>query len=793
LQGLCRVPRRRSRLKELRAQADKVRRAHPRLFLSLLLAPLLLLLIAGAIGFRVFTGLERSLPGMDALQRIGEMDQATAVFDRNDQLAFTIFKEQRIDVPLAQISPNLKSAILAIEDQRFYDHRGYDAVRIASAVLANLRRGRLAQGGSTITQQLARQSFLTPDKTLRRKVQELILANRIERLYSKDQILELYLNKVYFGDGLYGVEAASRGYFGTHASELSVPEAALLAGLVKSPSSYAPTVSLERAVGRRNVVLQVMQEIGTIDRKTWQAARQNKPVLKDNLRADEPHGQYFKEQVRRELVDRFGWQRVYQGGLRVYTTIDMPMQVAADAAVAAGLANLDERRAQVARRRKPGTPADDPGPLQAALVALEPDTGYVRAMVGGRNFEESHFNRAVQAKRQPGSAFKPFVYAAALEAGYTPATVIQNLNDPVATLQGAWMPEDEHSTADSMSLRAALRTSSNRAAVRLIEDVGIAKTVGYAKAMGVGDVPNVPSLALGSGEVTLQSMTAAYAAFANHGEVPQPILIRRVEDKSGDVLDKAETQATQAISDTTAFLMSSMMADVINAGTAARARSLGFTLPAAGKTGTTNDYNDAWFVGFTPSLVTGVWVGFDQPHTILPNGFAADVAVPLWASFMKVATRGARPEWLTPPQAIVTTDVCRMSGKLAVDGCEHADVIDDHGKLTRRSMVYTEYFARGTQPTTTCDIHSSHGIFGRLAASITGTEKAAPIRTDPALAPATAASGTSQVAAAASTAPPEEPPKQKKRGFWSRVFGIGRDQGDDQRSQRDQKNKDRDR
>jgi penicillin-binding protein 1A len=289
-------------------------------------------------------------------------------------------------------------------------------------------------------------------------------------------------------------------------------------------------------------------------------------------------------------------------------------------------------------------------------------------------------------------------------------------------------------------------------------------------------------------------MTAAYAAFANHGEVPQPILIRRVEDKTGDVLEKTEAHATQAISDTTAFLMSSMMADVINAGTAARARSLGFTLPAGGKTGTTNDYNDAWFVGFTPSLVAGVWVGFDQPHTILPNGFAADVAVPLWASFMKVATRGAQPAWLSPPAGIVTADVCLMSGKLAVDGCEHADVIDDHGKLTRRSMVYTEYFARGTQPTTTCDIHTSHSIFGRLAASVTGMEKAPPIRADdPALAPATATSGTSQVAAAASTAPPEEPPKQKKRGFWSRVFGVGRDKGDDQRSQRDQKNKDHDR
>jgi penicillin-binding protein 1A len=785
----------RVRLTDFRAQAAALRLSHPRLTTAALIAPLLLLVIVGAMAVRIFVDLERTLPGMDALRRIGEMDQATAVYDRNDRLAFTVFKEQRIEVPLAQISPNLKAAILAIEDQRFYDHRGFDAVRIGSAVLANLRRGRLAQGGSTITQQLARQSFLTPDKTMRRKIQELILANRIERLYSKDQILEMYLNKVYFGDGLYGVEAASRGYFGKHASELSVAEGALLAGLVKSPSSYAPTVSIERAVARRNVVLQVMQESGAIDHNTWQGAHQTRPVLKDNLRADEPYGQYFKEQVRRELVERFGWQRVYQGGLRVYSTIDMPMQVAADGSVAAGLASLDERRAQVAKRRRQDALEDDPGPLQAALIALEPDTGYVRAMVGGRNFDNSRFNRAVQAKRQPGSAFKPFVYAAALEAGYTPATVIQDLNAPVATLQGAWTPEDEHSNADSMSLRAALRTSSNRAAVRLLQDVGIPTTVQYAKAMGVGDVPSVPSLALGSGEVTLQSMTAAYAAFANHGEVPRPILIRRVEDKGGDVLYKAEERSTRAISDTTAFLMSNMMADVINAGTAAKARTLGFTLPAAGKTGTTNDYNDAWFVGFTPSLVTGVWVGFDQPHTILPNGFAAEVAVPLWASFMKVATKGAQPVWLSPPAGIVTATVCRMSGKLATEGCEHADVIDDSGHLTQRSMVYTEYFARGTQPTTTCDIHSSRGVFGKLAAAMTGSEKAPAVRVDdPVLPPVTSTSGTSQTAPVASAASPEEPPKPKKRGFWSRVFGVGHGDGQgDRRDQRDQKNKDRDR
>lgn len=737
--------------------------------------------------------LRAGLPDTEAIRRIGEMDQATAVYDATDTIAFTIYKEQRIDVPLTEVSPRLVQALIAIEDQRFYDHDGFDLIRIGSSALTNIRRGRAAQGGSTITQQLARQSFLTPDKTYRRKLQELILAARIERMYSKPQILELYLNKVYFGDGLYGIEAASRGYFGKHAAELSVSESALLAGLVKSPSTYAPTVSMERATTRRNLVLQVMHETGAIDQTTWQSARAEKARLQDTLRSEEPHGQYFKEQVRRELVDRFGWETVYQGGLRVYSTIDMKMQQQAETAVADGLKSLDERRKAIAARRK--TPDEpDAGPLQAALVAMDPKTGHVRAMIGGRNFDESHFNRAMQARRQPGSAFKPFVYAAALEAGFTPATMIENLNDPIATIDGDWAPEDEHSTADSMSLRTGLRTSSNRAAVQLLQRVGIAKTVKYAKTMGVGDVPSVPSLALGSGEVTLQSLTAAYGAFANHGDVPTPMMIRRVEDRDGNLLYTGTEATTHAITDVTAYLMSNMMADVINAGTAARARALGFTLPAAGKTGTTNDYHDAWFVGFTPSLLTGVWVGFDQPRTIIPNGFAADVAVPVWANFMKAATKGNKPTWLSVPDGVVSAEVCRLSGKLASEGCNHVEVVDDQGRVEHRSMIYTEVFASGTEPTTYCDLHPAKGILGAIASAFAGSsESPAPPRVeDTGLPPggpgSPAVAATAEGSTEAAPAAPE--PAKKKRGFWGRIFGgkgEGRDEPGDEGKDKDRK------
>jgi penicillin-binding protein 1A len=771
-----------NRVAALRHQWRIAREEHPQLVRGVIAAFALFVAVFLGGSLWMLASLRSGLPDVEALRRIGDMDQATAVFDAGDKLAFTIFKEQRIEVPLAQVSPNLVHALVAVEDQRFYDHRGFDLVRIASAALTNLRHGRMAQGGSTITQQLARQSFLTPDKTLRRKFQELILASRIERIYTKPQILELYFNKVYFGDGLYGAEAAARGYFGKHASELNVPEAALLAGLVKSPSSYAPTVSRERAMARRNIVLQAMLESNAIDQTTWKSAKASKLVLHDTLRSDDPHGQYFKEQVRREIVERFGWQRVYQGGLRVFTTIDMPTQVAAEAAVAEQLKALDEKRAawqakRAAARAKAAdakTPADPMAadPLQAALIALEPDTGHVRAMVGGRDFEASNFNRAVQAKRQPGSAFKPFVYATALEAGYSPASVVDHLDESIATLQGAWTPEDEHSTATSMSLRTALRTSSNRAAVRLLQEVGIPRTVQNAKMMGVGDVPSVPSLALGSGEVTLQSMTAAYAAFENHGMVPQPILIRRVEDRDGTLLYESNDSSTRAISDTTAFLMSSMLADVVNAGTGSRARTLGFTLPAAGKTGTTNDFNDAWFVGYTTKLVTGVWVGFDQPHTILPGGFAADVAVPMWAKFMKVATRGDKPEWLEPPPGITTASVCRLSGKLPSDGCQDAQVVSPTGQLERRSMVYTEYFARGTEPTSICDLHPTHGLMTKLAGFFGATEKPAapPPRADDVFVSGASAAGA---VVPAVDDPPAAAPK-KKRGFWSRLFGGGK-------------------
>jgi len=732
--------------------------------------------------------LTAGLPNREAIRGLGDMAQSTTLYDASDRPVFTIFKEQRIEVPLDKVSRNLIAAVVSVEDQRFFDHSGVDAIRVGAAVLRNVQAGRRAEGGSTITQQLARQSFLSRDKTYRRKLKEVILATYIESLYTKQEILELYLNKVYFGDGLYGVEAAARGYFGKSASELAVDESALLAGLIQSPSSYAPTVNLDRAVNRRNVVLQTMVSSGAIDQASADRAKKAPVNLANALEIKETFGLYFKEQVRRELVDRFGWQRVYQGGLRVHTTMNAEMQQAAESILAEGLEDIEKRRGyKYPARGRAVTVVEGVTPdyLQGAMVAMDPATGQVLAMVGGRNFAESGFNRAVQAKRQSGSAFKPFVYAAALEQGYSPASVITGLNDPIPTLQGDWLPEDEHSDADFMTLRAALRTSSNRAAVQLLTSVGIPEAVGYAQKLNVGTPPSVPSLALGASDVTLASLTAAYGAFANHGTVRKPILIRRVEDNEGTVLYSDEGASQQAVSDATAYLMASMLSDVINAGTAYRARQMGFTLPAAGKTGTTNDYVDAWFVGFTPKIVTGVWVGFDQPKKIIDNGYAGDLAVPIWAAFMKKATKGAKPEWFERPANVVGVNVCRVSGKLPSQGCVSVIVPASTGQLEKRSMVYTDFFVKGTQPTDTCPLHQSPSFIDRLA-GIFGKDSGVPVSVDASGTPLPGAVSTSGAPVPAPSVENKEDPSKKndakdekvedgkkKRGFWGRLFGRG--------------------
>jgi 1A family penicillin-binding protein len=614
--------------------------------------------------------------------------QTTLIYDSKDRVIASLYREHRMPVTLEQISEPLMNAVIAAEDKRFYDHNGVDLRRIGGAMIANFRRGRIVQGASTITQQFVRASVLDRSRTFSRKFREAWLSHRLEEKYGKRAILQAYLNHVYFGEGYYGVQAASLGYFGKPASDVNAAEAATLAAMISRPSGWNLHKDPSRIRDRRDWVLRQMYEAGSLDAGSFGSAIATPvamTIADEKLRADmDPltaaTAPYFTSLVRDLLFEQFGVDRALAGGLRVYTTLDADVQKFAEDSVAKRLAELDKKHRQGS-------------PLQAALVAIETSTGYVRALVGGRDFAESPFNRATDAKRQPGSAFKPFVFAAALEAGFSPGTTIDGLAEYVPSAQGGYLPNGEHEV-DSTTLRSALVHSSNRAAVHLLQRVGLGATIDLANRVGLEDLPAVPSLALGTGEVSLLNLTSAYTAFANGGVLQPPVFITRIEDADGRVIYRGESLGRRVLSESTAYLMSSMLADVVNHGTGYSARQNGFSLPAAGKTGTTDDHSDAWFIGFTPHLAAGVWVGFDRPQQIMKRGFASVVAVPAWAGFMKAATYGNKPDWLQQPPGVTQIRRCRVSGGLATEYCELAGEVD------------TDYVSIGRTPDL-CPIHSS--------------------------------------------------------------------------------------
>lgn len=640
-----------------------------------------------------------AVPG--GIRSAADMPVSTLVYDLRDRPVFSIFKEHRTTVRLKDISPHMTRAVLAIEDERFYQHPGIDVWRIGGAAINNLRHLRLAQGGSTITQQLARKTFLNDNKTPWRKAREIVLAIRLEWAFSKDEILEMYLNRIYFGRGFYGIEAAAQGYFGKPALALSLDEAALLAGLIQAPSAYAPPSNLDRALARRVVVLNRMQAVGAITAEQAAKAAAAKVHLRREL-GQPRFGEYFRNRVAQDLVERFGEDRVWNGGLRVYTTINPAMQRAAERALTGGLAQIERGKGFSGPAMESAEAVADGHTmyLQGALVAIDPRNGHVRALVGGRDFDDSTFDRVVDARRQAGSAYKPFVFAAAIEAGAGPATLVTGLNDAVRVSGGVWRPDNAHADDnDVMTMRQALRTSNNRAAVQVLNLVGIPTAVTGAVRLGLSAPPAVPSLVLGSGEVSLLEMAGAYGAFANRGVVHPPVFIRRVETSEGVVLFEDASEPHRALSEATAFMMADMLADVVDRGTGYRARQEGFTLPAGGKTGTTNDYKDAWFVGFTPTLVAGVWAGFDQPRPVAPNGYATSLVVPIWARFMREATSGAPGTWVRQPDTVGQAEVCLRSGLKPTSGCME---------------VGFEYFHQGTEPEQWCEMHGGRSFFDRF-------------------------------------------------------------------------------
>ena len=656
------------------------RRRRPRRWLrTLLIAAGIVSLLFGAgaavAALWAFTILPRTLPSVTALETFQPLI-GTKIYDDNDELITELHVERRIFVPLAHVPQALRDAIIATEDKRFYYHWGIDPIGIARAIAQNYRRGRIVEGGSTITQQLTKVLFLTPDKSLERKLKEAVLALELERRYTKDRILEMYLNQVYFGHGAYGVEAAARTYFGKSVSELNVREAALIAGLPRAPTTYSPFEHGDAAKRRRAVVLRRMVEYGAIEEA------EGKRLTRADLGLIPPErrrntGQYFLEYVEQTLEKKYGADMVFKGGLNVYTTLNPTMQLAAEQALRDGLKALEGRT-------KGTRPGEHP---EGAIVSIEPQTGYVRAMVGGYDFFRSEFNRAVQARRQPGSAFKPFIYVAALESGLTPAT--QVADEPVSYVVGpsgqVWEPENyDRKFRGPVTLQQALEESINVVTVKVQEQVGLHQTIQVARRFGIKSALGLnPSLALGTSDLTLIELTSAYGGLANQGQWLPPTTIRYVTDPQGGLLEEHLPEPHEAASPEMAYVVTHMLRGVVERGTGQAAKALG--RPIAAKTGTTNDYSNAWFIGYTPRLATGVWVGYDRPRSLGKDETGSRVAVPIWVSFMGKALRNSPREDFPIPDGVVLAPVD----------------LDPSNECVR---VVTMAFLRGTEPAVACGV-----------------------------------------------------------------------------------------
>jgi penicillin-binding protein 1A len=726
----------------------------------------------------------RDLPTFESFQDY-HPSLVSRVYADNGEILGQFFIERRLYTPIEQIPQALTHAVIATEDTRFFEHPGLDIVGIGRAAWTNLKKGGRFQGASTITQQLARALFLSPERTYQRKIKELILAVKMEWVLTKEQILEMYLNQIYFGHGAYGVAAAALTYFDKKVSDLTLPEAAFLAGLPKAPNTYSPYRNPDLAKSRKELVLGRMVEAGYITEEAAQTGMAT--TLTYRHQSLEPIAAYFLEEVRQHLVDRYGETLVYKGGLQIYTTLNIDMQKRAEEAVRTGLRQLDKRqgwrgpighveftkdftppdtfpelqnpraalvhglyRALVikvtkhaahiligntykgsisfedmnwAQRRlekssdvRTAVVREKTSPLQlltvgdiievapkrgtvesgefvleqtplveGALIALDPRTGAIRAMVGGYDFNRSQFNRAVIARRQPGSAFKPLIYASALQLGLTPATLI--LDAPVVyedeDLDRVWKPENyEKRFFGTISLREALRHSRNAATVRLLEQIGVPEVVDIASNLGIrSPLSQDLSLALGSSSVTLQEITSAYGVFADQGLWLEPYLLTHVKKLDGEILEQHLFEPRQAMTKENAYLITNMLMDVIQSGTGRLAKTIG--RPLAGKTGTTNGYNDAWFVGYAPNLATGVWVGFDEVRTLGKLESGAHAALPIWTRFMNHALQTIPVMTFSIPEDIQFAQIDTTTGNLPSKNSRH---------------ISTEVFRKGTEP-----------------------------------------------------------------------------------------------
>jgi penicillin-binding protein 1A len=633
--------------------------------------------------------------------------QTSKLFAADGRFLAEIGQERRTLVKLTDIPKTVRDAFVITEDKRFYNHSGIDWIRVGGAVTHNVASGGYGQGFSTITMQLARNVFpdrISREKTLVRKLKEAKVARAIESRYPKDKILELYLNQIALGSGAYGVETASQHYFGKSVRDLNLAEAATLAALPKAPNRYNPRRFPDRAIQRRNTIIELMRRAGAVSDADASLARAFPLQLARRSESGEI-APYFVEWVRQQLDERFGRQ-LYEQGLKVYTTLDIDMQSAAERALEAQLRAVESGRygaykhltyeeytARPATADEPKAGANSPY-LQGAFVAMDPRSGAVRALVGGRDFDDNKFNRATQAVRQPGSTFKPIVYSTAVQNGRSPAYLIDDSPVDVPQADGSsWTPQNyDMKFMGPMPMRRGLYLSRNIIAIKAGMELGPQPVIDMARRFGITTpIPPYPSIYIGSASVYPLELVSAYTTFANLGTRVTPSLILRVENAQGQLLWEPHSEQVPVLSPEEAWLMVDMMKDVVHRGTAFRAVwDAGFHVPSAGKTGTTNDGADVWYVGYTADLVAGVWMGFDRPQKIKGNAQGGELAAPAWTTFMsEVYRRKPQPPDWPRPDGIVARDIDGNSGKLATPECA-------------TTAVYTEYFIAGTEPLESC-------------------------------------------------------------------------------------------
>ncbi|MBM4193489.1 MAG: PBP1A family penicillin-binding protein [Gemmatimonadetes bacterium] len=647
-----------------------------------------------------------SLAGLEQYQP----RQATLLYAADGRFIAEIGQERRTLVRLEEIPKVVTDAFLITEDKRFYSHGGVDFVRLAGAVIANVKAGGVVEGFSTITMQLARNLFPEAldrlDRGPVRKLREMKVARAIEGQYDKDRILELYLNQISLGSGAFGVETASQKYFGKSVREVTLAEAAVLAALPKGPGRYNPRRFPERAIQRRNTILELMRRADLIADSTASLAKAYPMRLARRRTGSVETAPYFVDYVRRVLEAKYG-KRLYDRPLKVYTTLDLDMQGAAERAIdrqlrlveSGQLGNFPHRTyEQLLARARSGaveeSPRNESPYLQGAFVAVDPRSGAVRALVGGRDYEDSQFDRATQALRQPGSTFKPITYATAIQSGRPPSYLIDDSPIVVPQLDSTkpWQPQNyDLKFLGPMTMRRGLEDSRNMIAIRLGMEIGEPSVVAMAAGFGITtEVPPYPSIHIGSADVYPIEMIAAYSVFANLGWRVPPTPIVRVENERGATIYSAESERVQVLSREEGWLMVDMLKDVVRRGTAAGSVGAHFRIPSGGKTGTTNDGGDVWYIGFTADLVAGTWIGFDTPRPIMANAQGGRLAAPAWTSFMREVyeRKPAPPDW-PRPSGLTSRSIDEPTGLL-------------HGPLCPSEDAYTEFFLPGTEPTREC-------------------------------------------------------------------------------------------